>query len=33
MPNGANDGMLAWSIGFSDAVRLEATPSRTSRGI
>lgn len=29
MPNGANDGMLAWSIGFSDAVRSEATPSRS----
>lgn len=29
MPNGANDGMLAWSIGFSDAVRSEATRSRS----
>jgi hypothetical protein len=25
------DGMLAWSIGFSDAVRAEITPSRSRR--
>jgi hypothetical protein len=29
MPNGTNDGVLAWSIGFSDAVRAEITPSRS----